>query len=431
MEIRYNEEMFDLTVQFNRYNKGGSIIKQEVLNTEFLQSLRFISDMEYAFPVAEIAFIDWGDLFQTTFLADGFSTVEIVMLPIHTAGPKGEPVQIAIEFIVDFSEIVDKVRSETILQITAVGIDRFTLNSKLEYSTGSDPLGRPILKPTTEIIEEILGNINFPFSRSEFFRTCKNEIHYISPSNATVKLIIDDLLRNTISTESGIYSLYFSLLDNEAKFLSLKTLLSNFSETGDVEGFNTFNIHDDGNDNINPVTISTIRHVNGLAASKLSGISGASDMNVFNYEKRKWKTETYDNLDYNDVTGFVNSPVQFQNKRSVLIQDVPKHLVKPEHKYESENVSHYDFNTYKKHGNADIETDTIYNNFLNMETIQFNIKGLLQREVGNMIRITQSTDSSKPRYEGYWFIKRIILDFKNGLFVNNIIASRPNIKEGK
>jgi hypothetical protein len=427
MDKRYNEEKYDVTLLVRRFDAGGTEQQQYLFNNNHLQSVRFISDLEYSFPVVEIGMFDFADLIQTTFLADGFSTVEIKMIPDELF----EDATIELTFIVDMVKIIDKVNNGSVIQITGVGEDRFILNSKLEYSTGADQLGRPVLKPTTEIIDDILGSINFPYSKSKFFRTCQNEIHYITPVNASVKSVIDDLLRQTISTESGIYALYYSLLDKEAKFLSLKTQLADFDTNLDVKNYNIFQIFDDDNETIAPMVINDIQHLTGMPASHHSSMSGESIMNVFDYEKRIWKSETYDNSDYNDITGFVNSPVQSQNKNSALIKTVPLHLNAPELKYKSEHVNHYDHSTYKKLSNVDIDTDAVYENFMNMESIQFNIKGVIHREVGHMIKISQSTNSSKPRYEGYWFIKRVICDFRNGTFVNNIIASRPNIKETK
>ena len=155
------------------YHEAGVEQFNQFLDNDHLQSIRLINDMEFPFPVVELGIYDFGDLVQATYLADGFSTVTISMIPTELF----EDRTIDLTFIVDFFEIGGRGRTGAVMIITGVGENKFILNSKLEYSTGSDNLGRPTLKPTTSIIEDVLQSVKLNFNRSKFFRTCDNEIH--------------------------------------------------------------------------------------------------------------------------------------------------------------------------------------------------------------------------------------------------------------
>jgi hypothetical protein len=205
----------------------------------------------------------------------------------------------------------------------------------------------------------------------------------------------------------GLYFFIFNLIKGNGELISLNERFIN----NNIHNFNGIKFPSKyGFTEIigMPTNIQSDNYLSGI-----KNYESASDINIwtFDYNKRKWSVNEYNNKRMDKFL-----PKLKDDNFEPLLKSISDKFTKNiKFKYEKHNY------------NNQFIASRMYEYFKLSDVLQFNTRGFLKREVGDLYLVASDSKSAFfERYAGVWCVTRIYHNFTKNDYTQNITLIRSN-----
>jgi len=413
----FNEEdcIFNLTIYRIDDRKNSSVI---LPNVE-IDNVEITTDLYDIFPSVKILLKDPFAHVLPSFPDDGNSGIEVMYI-------RGENI-LRHDFIISNVVFMEHEVKSTVFEINAFSMFNNILDSKIEYSTAED------LKTPIEILDDILINVftdKFYIQNKDILQP-EIKFKYITPTESSLKDVIDYLFLNANNKNTGFYFIQFDIYSGKliiintnevfsakpTNFNSMLDMFSIFTSNSSFENVNYGTLmtkYGVGNEASRITEMSRNNFVNKRDQNELSYLS--IDLSEYDHIQRKW-TE----IPYSHETNMGFLP------RNEEVSDEMESLpLSPQLEQLSEFNVRKNFlqepKTYFRHSKRLLEY------FLYSNVVQINMRGIAQRTPGEQYFL-EVDNVKQPLYKnlrGKYMISRLYHIFKiqSRLYVHDISLVR-------
>jgi hypothetical protein len=392
-EIEYNQQLFLFELDAN----GNQIKDRSMLSNTHIISTILTHDMHDKIPTLTVEYEDVGNAYFDNIYATGYTGISFIL----ETGDESA-VNISHTFIIDNIEIIHQGEASTKYRIHAISVLKHMLKAIIPLSYQKDT-------PVFDMISDILEQVKYPLDSNISHDDTSATSTFITPVNTTVLESVNSLLNKAASSSDGLYQLIYSLTKSTGRVHSISKIFKD----ANVEEYNIMFINNDASACPPESTIFDFTAGNFYGGTNTYDTAGIKKVHRFDYNKREWNIEE---RNYNQLVSYL--PTHSNDQTEVkLFKDIPAKL-KDTSLFEHEYITSYN----------SLSSAKMYNIFRYTDVIQFSVKGLMERDVGQLISVINSLDGSYQRYQGVWLITRIFHEFIDGTYVNNIIAVRAGYK---
>ena len=388
MQVTLNDIVYDISITFRNTELSLEAPTDNII--EFT----IVNDMMSCFPRATLKLKDMYNQNFIKFIADGDTYIDVVGQAKLYDGENTKLMEFSHSFMLENEIPLDFNKDVSTIQYEFSSTHREVWLKPIKYSTVN------IFKSPTEIIYNLITeaglNINPAYIDSE------KKLRYTSTASDSLGEQISYLLSEASAPDSGVYYVYYSLIDNELQIFS-----SNEIKNKKIKGINSITIPTSISDSNPFTTPEAIYSGHDMGAMQRKLYANGSREYIFDYENRNFLMTDITNehigaaLLLKGDTSYIN---ELSSSDQIQIQNIPD----------------------KKWG---IQSRKI---FKNIDNLRIQLIGLIDRDIGQVIRINSDADEVNTRYAGDWLVFQIHNHYIPGssTFKQSLYLVRTDRKNG-